>query len=76
MTNSEIVEDVWCNAINEAHFPPSNYHKMALNMATGVSKTSLTQRNMDNVSSVVIVFKNMIDALKGDEKGMHSSFPS
>ena len=76
MTNSEVVEDVWITAINEAHFPPLHLHKMALNVATGVSKTSLTQWNMDNVSSIVIMFKNMVDALKGSEKGCYSSFPS
>lgn len=72
LTNSDIVSEVWQNALKETNSTSFNEHRITLSCAQRVCKHSMNLKNMDNVSGIVICFQNFLDTLQG----VYSSFSS
>ena len=63
MTNSEVISEVWNCALSESKIKPMNPHMMAELCTQRVCKASMLKKNMDNVSGIVICFRNFIDSV-------------
>jgi protein phosphatase 2C family protein 2/3 len=56
LSNSDLISEIWQNAIKETNSSNFNEHRIALSCAQRICKHSMNLKNMDNVTGIVICF--------------------